>query len=282
MIQNTLLGQYYTQLHNYCQELGFPSPPPPATDIIAAWETDFRPAQNDIETGIFTVSNGKAVKMPMAQADQRGRGTLTGLNIRNGFQQRKTSNHSIPPIRPGLSPARSSQAAISSRASVSPGRSEDSRPPSPVYDTKPVPNMETRPKISSVPLQTSLSLSVANYNGGASPANSDFLSPGAAHAPAGPRSDYFTRDRITSGSNALASAAAAKKKPPPPPPPKRIPSAQSIWVTALYDFPGQGDGDLVFREGDRIKVIKKTDSTDDWWQGELKGLMGSFPANYCR
>ena len=60
---------------------------------------------------------------------------------------------------------------------------------------------------------------------------------------------------------------AAKKKPPPPIPPKRMPSSQGFWVTALYEFAGQGHGDLAFREGDRIKVVKKTDSIDDWWQG---------------
>lgn len=73
--------------------------------------------------------------------------------------------------------------------------------------------------------------------------------------------------------------AAAKKKPPPPPP-KRIGSNQGLFVTALYDFGGQSAGDLAFREGDRIRVLKKTDSTDDWWEGELRGVKGSFPANY--
>ena len=76
-------------------------------------------------------------------------------------------------------------------------------------------------------------------------------------------------------------AAAAKKKPPPPPPPPKGGLSQALFVTALYDFGGQGDGDLVFREGDRIRVLKKTSSTDDWWDGELRGVKGSFPANYC-
>jgi len=39
---------------------------------------------------------------------------------------------------------------------------------------------------------------------------------------------------------------------------------------------------LRFREGDRIKVVKKTDSEHDWWEGELEGVRGSFPANYCK
>jgi hypothetical protein len=69
-----------------------------------------------------------------------------------------------------------------------------------------------------------------------------------------------------------------KKKPPPPPPRQ---NSNWVFVTALYDFGGQGEGDLVFSEGDKIRVIKQTDSKDDWWQGELRGVKGAFPANYC-
>lgn len=74
---------------------------------------------------------------------------------------------------------------------------------------------------------------------------------------------------------------AARKKPPPPPPPKKNLS-QFLYAEALYDFAGQSKGDLNFKEGDMIQVVKKTDSTDDWWEGRLNGVLGSFPANYCR
>ena len=57
---------------------------------------------------------------------------------------------------------------------------------------------------------------------------------------------------------------------------------QPQYVTALFDFEGQAEDDLPFREGDRIKVVKKTESTDDWWEGELKGRQGNFPANYVQ
>lgn len=78
-----------------------------------------------------------------------------------------------------------------------------------------------------------------------------------------------------------AAAAGKKKRPPPPPKPKSISSEPpALFVTALYDFGGQGSGDLVFNEGDRIRVVHKTGSTDDWWEGELRGIQGSFPANY--
>jgi hypothetical protein len=264
LIQNSLLGQYYTQLHNYCQDEQFPSPPPPATEIFAVWEAGFRPAQHEIETSIAGIAGGKAIRQPMSQDDRPGV-SKTSLSIRNGFQQRKASSQAIDYKRPSVSPARS---AIS----------DNSEAPSLNYDRKPSPNPETRPKISSVPSSTSLALSMPNYNTSLTTPGSDHLSLQVTHSPAGPRSDYFSRDRIASGS--MAAAAAAKKKPPPPPP-KRVPSNQGFWVTALYDFSGQGQGDLSFREGDRIKVLKKTESTQDWWDGELKGIRGSFPANYC-
>ena len=88
--------------------------------------------------------------------------------------------------------------------------------------------------------------------------------------------DYFQR-------STSASTVPAQKKKPPPPPPKKIGSQSSgLYATALYDFGGQSAGDLSFRGGDQIKVLKKTDSTDDWWEGELRGKKGSFPANYCK
>lgn len=235
-------------------------------DVVAAWDNEFRPAQSDIETGLACVAGGKAVKQSMKLEDRQPSGTLTGLNIRNGYAQRKASNQSNNGLRP----------------SVSPARSEQSEPPSPVYDRRPSPNLETRPRISSVPSQSSLALAIPNYNHSTniSPSPSELYAP-QMHAPAGPRGDYFSRDRNATSSSAMASAAAMKKKPPPPPP-KRVPSSQGFWVTALYDFKGQGQGDLVFHEGDRIKVVKKTESTDDWWEGELKGVQGSFPANYCQ
>jgi hypothetical protein len=55
-----------------------------------------------------------------------------------------------------------------------------------------------------------------------------------------------------------------------------------LYAVALYAFEGQSQGDLSFKEGDQIKIVKKTNSTDDWWDGELRGVKGQFPANYCK
>lgn len=82
----------------------------------------------------------------------------------------------------------------------------------------------------------------------------------------------------------VASSVVAKKPPPPPPPmkpkPKMGPSVQ--YVVALYDFAAQADGDLSFRTGDRIEIVERTQSAEDWWTGKLNGRQGVFPGNYVQ
>lgn len=79
--------------------------------------------------------------------------------------------------------------------------------------------------------------------------------------------------------SSLTAVAAAKKKPPPPTPkPKPAGINKIAFVTALYDYDGQEGDELVIREGDRIRLLKK--NGDDWWEGELRGARGYFPANY--
>jgi amphiphysin len=245
MIQNTLLAQYYTVLHNYCEENGFPSPPPPMEDVISRWERDFKSIQQEAEK-INCITRGKAVHQPMALGDEsRKNSTITGLNVRNGFTSRRTgssqnTNAEIPSSRPDHRVMR-----IPSSNSIPAVR-------------HPVPEPASSPEPEPSPAST-------DYSSRLTPASS-FVS----HSPAGPSMDYFQRGAV-------------QKKKPPPPPPKRIGSQNfAVFATALYAFDGQNQGDLTFREGDQIKVVKKTDSTDDWWEGELRGVRGSFPANYCK
>ncbi|KAG0067538.1 hypothetical protein BGZ89_005950, partial [Linnemannia elongata] len=71
----------------------------------------------------------------------------------------------------------------------------------------------------------------------------------------------------------------------PPPPAPSAPSvmaAKPVFVTALYDYAGEQPTDLSFSKGDRISVVKKTESTNDWWTGRLNGREGAFPANYVQ
>lgn len=81
-------------------------------------------------------------------------------------------------------------------------------------------------------------------------------------------------------SSSSVASAAGKRAPPPPPPLKpkpKPPVPQAVYVSAVYDFEAQAEGDLSFRAGDRIELVKKTDSQEDWWTGRLNGQEGVFP-----
>jgi len=51
------------------------------------------------------------------------------------------------------------------------------------------------------------------------------------------------------------------------------------WAIALYDN-DDGVDELVFKEGDKIRII--TTDNSGWWTGEINGKQGFFPANYVR
>lgn len=274
-IQNELLGLYYTVLHGYCEENGYQSPPPPMDQVIACWSEDYQPAKHQVEM-IPMIAQGRGLKLPLKlDASPEGPGgrklsappptenlrrTSTGLIQGTNGRQRITSGQGPPATSPGASP-------------------------------QPSPKIGPRPDMKS-----------PNFGGLLKP--TDFTtasdlgrrSPGTV-SPSQQRSgnDYFSAGRVppspastvassySQGSNSVNGATVAAKKKPPPPPPKRIPSGKpEEYVIAQYDFVGQGAGDLSFREGDRIKILKKTQTDQDWWTGEVRGLKGSFPANYCK
>lgn len=249
-IQNTLLAHYYTMLHTYCSDENFPNPSPPMDEVVRAWDDSFKPIQREAES-IGILANGKAIRMPMHFEDTNG--MLNGYSRRPSGQKSLSRVPSTSPARPLPLPSTSVDSKQKMASPASPGASVMLSPPAQTTAT--------------------------------SPSLSDYHTP-LAFSPTAPRPDYFSRDRqfsntsVASSVSNLSATIAGKKKPPPPPP--RIPTNQAMFVTALYDFGGQNEGDLVFKEGDRIKVIKKSDSTDDWWQGELRGIRGSFPANYCQ
>lgn len=51
-------------------------------------------------------------------------------------------------------------------------------------------------------------------------------------------------------------------------------------AVALYRFTGEQKGDLSFQKGDKITILKRTESQNDWWSGRVNGKEGIFPANY--
>ena len=48
-------------------------------------------------------------------------------------------------------------------------------------------------------------------------------------------------------------------------------------VRAKHDFPGTGRDELSFQAGEEILRVNKV--ADAWWEGELNGQRGVFPAN---
>jgi len=55
---------------------------------------------------------------------------------------------------------------------------------------------------------------------------------------------------------------------------------KEVYCEALYDFRGEMPCDLQFRKGQKITIVTRTDSRDDWWEGTVNGTTGIFPANY--
>ncbi|KAJ5104813.1 hypothetical protein NUU61_002160 [Penicillium alfredii] len=274
-IQNRMLAHYYTVLHTYCEEEQFPSPPPPMEQVIQDWEYDSQLVQQKIER-FGCITQGKAIRQSMAADAQNKRPPMSSRansmasQVSNMSQRKPTVPPPIPGNKPcgleAISPATTPSIAtpcdsisISSSAATTPlpTGGDSYMPPPPVAPIPPAPVQKPTP-----------------------PAGVQF-------SPAGPNIDHFRLARQTtttsssasslSSSAALSDAIKLKKARPPPPPPA---ARSATFVTALYDFDGHRNGDLAFREGDRIRVVEKTDSTEDWWEGELKGVKGAFPANY--
>ncbi|KAL8418814.1 hypothetical protein RB594_002139 [Gaeumannomyces avenae] len=84
-----------------------------------------------------------------------------------------------------------------------------------------------------------------------------------------------------------AGAAAATGKPGRPAAPKpNFASKQALLkkneAVALFTFDADQPGDLGFKKGDLITVLKKTDSDNDWWTGMIGSRHGIFPSNYVK
>lgn len=246
-IQNNLLANYYTVIYGYCEEEQFPAnPPQELKETVTEWEQACNPVQEQIES-FGCIVNGKTARSNSQPSNERRpSNTLTSLN--NRFR----SNQNVPTQQS------QSDAGLSA--------TNDSKP-----------SLGIRSK--STPYASSVHSAQSLYKDTASGLSSSSVTETPTPSQQGSQPDSLTPSIPLSTKPSL-SAIAGQKKPPPPPPKPRSVSSNAIFVTALYDFGGQSAGDLAFQEGDRIRVMKRTDSTDDWWDGELHGVRGSFPANY--
>ncbi|KAE8375024.1 hypothetical protein BDV26DRAFT_25413 [Aspergillus bertholletiae] len=60
----------------------------------------------------------------------------------------------------------------------------------------------------------------------------------------------------------------------------QAPSLRQDQAIALYTFDADQEGDLGFKKGDIITIIKRTEKKEDWWTGRIGDRVGIFPANY--
>lgn len=62
------------------------------------------------------------------------------------------------------------------------------------------------------------------------------------------------------------------------PPPLPAKEEAVKYVRAMYSLDTAVEGELNFKEGDQIQVLKEDPS--GWWDGKLNGRVGKFPSNY--
>lgn len=53
-------------------------------------------------------------------------------------------------------------------------------------------------------------------------------------------------------------------------------------AVAMYTFDSDTPGDLTFKKGDVITILKRTDNETDWWTGMIGTRHGIFPSNYVK
>lgn len=255
-------------------------------DITGQWEHEFTPIQQEVENQRM-IRTGKAILLPLHPVEdgKRQGSTLTGMNLRNRGAAAGSGLYAKGKTMAGRGEAPPPPSQPPHSGATSPALGSAVRTPSYSYQQNQSQQLQTRDHYqqenrapSKQPSYQQLQQQQQEQQQGP-PQISYGSRPQLAKEEEAPAYGHIPRPQLTSTPS--ANSIAAKKKPPPPPPMKRGASKQrDQFVTAIYEFAGQEAGDLSFREGDKIKVIKKTESTDDWWDGELAGIRGRFPANY--
>ena len=289
MVQNTLLGHYYTALHDFCQQHGYLIPTPEWTQVQTEFDDAFGAAKRDTER-LSTLQRGKAVKTEFySRPDSLQTRTVshrTNSAGSSGMLAPTRSNGRLPPPVPApgaggvtppppidlsTRPRRRQQGAVDGgrqhvRAAVA--AHVDGVVPHGGHGAVRLPlnaaHVGRRQRRRLAPL--GLAADVALPGPGL-----ELRRRRPGHPPRGAVVGGGADCRQDQAAAPAAADAAARAQ-----------GAQQDWVVAQYDFAGEGEGDLSFREGDRIRVVVRTASTNDWWEGECGGARGSFPANYCR
>ncbi|KAL2108664.1 hypothetical protein VUR80DRAFT_3531 [Thermomyces stellatus] len=283
--QNRLLGMSYTTIHQYCTENDLPSPAPPMEVVVEEWESAFGPIQKEVEA-FHIVKSGRPTRPPPGGANGKQVPSLSTNGISRAAPRLISGNSGIDSRRPS---------ATEERPARTPGPRPGAPKPSASYSSGVATDFTVATELSNASAISSPGPSgpAEQYGHTTKRQTSDLAASvvGKKKPPAPPLKNFNRPDESVVGKkkppppplknfNRPDESVVGKKKPPPPPLENFNRPDES--VVALYDFNGEGQGDLSFQEGDLIKVVKKTETEQDWWVGELRGVRGNFPANYCR
>ena len=280
-IQTDLYQHLYASMHEFVTAQGLLDTDTIVDDCVAKYE----PIRQHAESEIRSLREGKVARTPMGESGKPGMFSRKSSSSLSATRT-STAGGKTPPL-PGSWDRRPSNSSLSSGKTPPPPPPPSLAPPS--YDSlRPLSNssLPTPPTLDSL-RRPSNSIVKASP-----PPPPTAPSPLLAPTPTSRQNSYSgassrasrtpSPSSINGDSSSLSmAAAAAKKKPPPPPPKPKAISPKPEFVVAKYDFAGESEGDLAFRTGDRIRVVRKTESLEDWWEGELNGVKGSFPRNYC-
>jgi len=207
-------------------------------DVVATWDSAFSPIRSQVESISF-IARGKAVHQPMSAGNGLAPSPTTTSAANAGIRRTTTGLISNPKARALRTPSM----PLLQQQQQHQQQEEDQAAAGTSYTRRLDPSNAT-------------DFTTAAILGGAA------VSRPANGALAAKRADLGA---LSTASNPqlrnAALAGFAKKKPPPPPPKKKL----DEWVVALYAFSGEGSGDLSFQEGDRIRVVKRTGTDQDWY-----------------
>lgn len=222
--------------------------------VIPAWEKKWNQAQQQLNS-IDMWGNGPMVVTPLPI--EEGNRSMVG-SIKGTF--RKKDKNPAPNTATGIFAGQQQQQSTSGetspygtyRPSASSVYSADSRQQQP---------QQQPPPVASVATGASTGSPYGNYDA-KFPATTGNSGAGGSGPP------QQAEHSVPPPAYNSPAPGAASHGPPPP------------IVVALYDYVSTTDGDLNFKEGDRIELIQRTETKDDWWTGRLNGKTGLFPGTY--
>ncbi|KAJ2035555.1 BAR adaptor protein Hob1 [Coemansia sp. RSA 922] len=260
-----------------------------STPVMAAWEPKWGRALQCLGSlDIFGVGPMMVAPLPLDDVDRSMMGTIKGTF-------RKKDKSATPTVAPAMF-GRESTASSASGLGGSPtplhpppigapvggspyGTYQSSFPqqpqqPPPAADVKsPYGNYESSFPQQSQPQQPPKTDVKSPY--GAYESSFPQQQSGAGYPPANAQASSSAAPPPAYTSPLVDKPPAASPRGAPPPPRNNV-----QYVVALYDYAALTEGDLSFKEGDRIELVHRAESKDDWWTGKLNGVEGVFPGTY--